>query len=247
MQYDALLADLERRTRALEAQERVLAERRAGWDRERRESQEKAYREAREVVSAVKREVNAVLEEAKRERSRASMKKLVAVEEQVEEKIREFDGETHLTMEQIREGDTVFVRTIGFDAVVVKADPKAKRVRLLAAGKELEVALSDIGVRKGKARQPGKATRTKAAEPEETMFQLHLIGLRVDDALTRLEPFLNHASLDAVGEVRIVHGKGTGALKRAIREYLGGHPLVESFRDGEPFEGGSGVTVVRIK
>lgn len=69
----------------------------------------------------------------------------------------------------------------------------------------------------------------------------------MEDALTKLEPFLNHASLDGIGEVRIVHGKGTGALMRGVRDYLAGHPLVASFRDGEPFEGGAGATVVKIK
>jgi len=136
--------------------------------------------------------------------------------------------------------------------VVQKVDVKTARIRVQAAGKELEVPVTDLGKRTGAAPQVAKKSRRKAAEGkeaerEETPLQLHLIGLRVEDALTKLEPFLNHASLDGIGEVRIVHGKGTGALMRGVREYLEGHPLVASFRDGEPFEGGAGATVVKIK
>ncbi|MCH8987816.1 MAG: Smr/MutS family protein, partial [Chloroflexi bacterium] len=54
------------------------------------------------------------------------------------------------------------------------------------------------------------------------------------------------AVLDGAGTVRIIHGKGTGALRRAIREYLGGHPLVMSAQDGEG-PGGDGVTVAELQ
>jgi DNA mismatch repair protein MutS2 len=250
--YEETLSDLERRVREVAEQEALLETRRAGWDRERRESLEKAYRTSKDIVAGVKRELNAILEEAKRERSRTSMKKLVVVEEQVETKLREFDSASGLSIDQVREGDTVFVRTIGFDAVVQKVDVKTGRIRVQAAGKELEVPVTDLGKRTGAAPQAAKKSRRKdaegkEAEREETPLQLHLIGLRVEDALTKLEPFLNHASLDGIGEVRIVHGKGTGALMRGVRDYLAGHPLVASFRDGEPFEGGAGVTVVRVR
>lgn len=246
MKYEETLAELERRGRILAGEEQRLEERRAGWERERRESLEKAFRESKDIVSGVKRELNAILEEARRERSRDSMKKLAAVEERVEERLREMVGEPSLAMDQVREGDTVFVRSIGFDGVVVKPDPRSGRVRLLAAGKELEVPVSDLAPRRGAAPKPSRKPRRKE-EREEVPHQLHLIGLRVDDALKKLEPFLNHASLDGIREVRIVHGKGTGALMRAVREHLEGHPLVESFREGEPFEGGTGATVVKIR
>jgi DNA mismatch repair protein MutS2 len=53
--------------------------------------------------------------------------------------------------------------------------------------------------------------------------------------------------LEGIGEVRIIHGKGTGALMRAVREYLADHPLVRDFRKGEPYEGGDGATVVELR
>jgi len=165
--YEETLSDLERRVREVAGQEALLETRRAGWDRERRESLEKAYRTSKDIVAGVKRELNAILEEAKRERSRTSMKKLVVVEAQVEAKLREFDPASGLSIDQVREGDAVFVRTIGFDAVVQKVDVKTGRIRVQAAGKELEVPVTDLGKRTGAAPQAAKKSRRKDAEGKE--------------------------------------------------------------------------------
>jgi DNA mismatch repair protein MutS2 len=66
--------------------------------------------------------------------------------------------------------------------------------------------------------------------------ELKLIGLRVDEALDLLEPFLDTASLGGMREVRIIHGMGTGRLRNAVREHLVRHPLVEEFRPGNEHE-----------
>jgi DNA mismatch repair protein MutS2 len=77
--------------------------------------------------------------------------------------------------------------------------------------------------------------------------ELKLLGQRVDEALAELESFLNRAALEGYGELRVVHGAGSGALRRAVREHLTDHPLVEEFRSGAPYEGGDGATVVRLR
>jgi DNA mismatch repair protein MutS2 len=71
--------------------------------------------------------------------------------------------------------------------------------------------------------------------------------LRVDEAMSKLEHFLNHACLAELREVTIVHGIGKGLLSRAVHEHVSEHPLVKSFRSGTIDEGGSGVTVVILK
>jgi DNA mismatch repair protein MutS2 len=70
--------------------------------------------------------------------------------------------------------------------------------------------------------------------------------LRVEEAIPRLEKYLNDAYLARLPPVRIIHGKGTGTLRRAVREHLEGHPLVASYRPGDQHEGGDGVTVVEL-
>ena len=110
----------------------------------------------------------------------------------------------------------------------------------------MEVTIAGLAPRTGKQAVARKAARP-AAEEAAVSRELNIIGLRVDDALPELERFLNQVSLEGIGEVRIIHGKGTGALMRAVREYLADHPLVRDFRKGEPYEGGDGATVVELR
>ena len=76
--------------------------------------------------------------------------------------------------------------------------------------------------------------------------ELNLHALTVDEALLKLDEFLNDAYVSGLYQVRIVHGKGTGTLRQAVRRRLSGHTLVESFRPGGYGEGGIGVTVVEL-
>ena len=76
--------------------------------------------------------------------------------------------------------------------------------------------------------------------------ELNLIGMRTADALRRLEEFLDQAYLTNRAEVRIVHGIGSGALKKAIHEYLSDSPYCAGFHQAEPHRGGAGATVVQL-
>jgi DNA mismatch repair protein MutS2 len=76
--------------------------------------------------------------------------------------------------------------------------------------------------------------------------ELHLRGLRVDAALYELERYLDRAALARHERVRIVHGKGTGAVRSAVHERLSDHPLVQSFRLADAEEGDSGATIVEL-
>jgi DNA mismatch repair protein MutS2 len=77
--------------------------------------------------------------------------------------------------------------------------------------------------------------------------EIMLLGRTVEETRDLVEKYLDDAFLAGRRSVRLVHGKGTGALRKAIHELLDAHPLVESFRLGEPYEGGSGATVVLLR
>ncbi|AAR33878.1 endonuclease MutS2 [Geobacter sulfurreducens] len=247
--HEEALAEAERLRRDAEEKARIARERLAEAETRRREATEKALQEAKEIVRAARRDVNAIIEEARREKSREARKKIDEAEAAVEAKLQEFHPEETLSLDAVREGDTVFVKAIGHDGTVTAVDRRTGRLRVRAGAMELEVAATDVSPRRGKATEAKIRTGSgrRPAPDAETPREINLIGLRVDDALARLEPFLNHASLEGYGELRIVHGKGTGALMRAVREYLDGHPLVREFRPGEPFEGGEGATVVTLR
>jgi DNA mismatch repair protein MutS2 len=94
------------------------------------------------------------------------------------------------------------------------------------------------------SRRDARVTLPDKAAPNA---ELHLIGRTTDEARDLVEQYLDDAFLAGLGRVRLVHGKGTGALRKAVRDLLAGHPLVDSFRDGEPSEGGTGATVAALK
>src|SRR5208282_5920008 len=76
--------------------------------------------------------------------------------------------------------------------------------------------------------------------------ELNLIGLRTSEALRKLEGFLDQAFLTNQHEVRIVHGIGSGALRKAVQEYLGTSAYCSSFRQADPHHGGAGATIVEM-
>ena len=81
----------------------------------------------------------------------------------------------------------------------------------------------------------------------ETAAELNLIGHRVDEALDESDKFLDRALLEGKQAVRIIHGFGTGALRKAVREHLRKHPAVKSWRPGNENEGGDGATVAVLE
>jgi len=76
--------------------------------------------------------------------------------------------------------------------------------------------------------------------------ELDLRGMTVDEALPLVEQRLDEAARAGVAELRIIHGKGTGALRRAVEDVLGGHPLIAEHRPGAASEGGGGATVATL-
>ena len=76
--------------------------------------------------------------------------------------------------------------------------------------------------------------------------ELHLRRLTVDEALLKLDKYLNDAFVAGLYQVTVIHGKGTGTLRQVVREQLAKHPLVKSYRPGEYGEGGAGVTIVKL-
>jgi DNA mismatch repair protein MutS2 len=97
------------------------------------------------------------------------------------------------------------------------------------------------------AARAGRPGATRVPEKTGVASELHLIGRTTDEARDLVERYLDDAFVAGLPTVRLVHGKGTGALRKTVRGLLQVHPLVESFREGEPAEGGAGATVAALK
>lgn len=265
-EFTSLLAELHRKReelgesrRQLDLQQeqlrmtqRELDARAAGMEQARREVREKAWGEARELISASRRRMNELLDEYKRERRSELIDKIRQQEQQITVQLKpeKGDGEERQVLKDITAGAAVYVSSIGHDGVVLSFDARSGKARVQAGRMELEVPIASLYVPspKGSAKGQSPSRETwKIAPDEQADRELKLIGLRVDEALDLLEPFLDHAALAGLREVRVIHGLGTGRLRDAVREFLARHPLVDSFRGGEPHEGRDGATVVILR
>jgi DNA mismatch repair protein MutS2 len=146
-------------------------------------------------------------------------------------------------------GDRVVLGPLGLEGVVVNVHDREAEVDV--RGKRFRAHTNELRLLGG-----APATRAPAAvrvnvqlQPREgvSSSELLLVGNTVDQALDRLEKFLDETLLSEQRAVRLIHGFGTGRLKEAVVDYLHKHPLVANVRSASPQEGGGGVTIAELK
>ena len=208
---------------------------------------EEAYLDMREMIVSAKREIRDIVAEGKKGGGREALKKLEKKRVHVAGKLIELADRESVVISEVKAGDTVFVRSIGYDAKVVHIDEKRGRLRVESGGITVEVSLDDITSKSGRNPKPIRAKSIPAVMEQEIPSSIKLLGLRVEEALKRVEDYIDAASASGAREVKIIHGVGSGAIMKAVREYLNECPQVESFRRGEQAEGGEGVTIVVMK
>jgi DNA mismatch repair protein MutS2 len=146
-------------------------------------------------------------------------------------------------------GDRVLVGSFGLEGVVqalhdreAEVDVRGKRLR--ARVDELRVVTPAATVNA----QPARVRVNVELQPREgSLSELNVIGAHVEEALARTEKFLDEALLGELKSVRIIHGYGTGQLRRSIAEFLRAHPFVSNFATAPDNQGGGGVTVIELK
>jgi len=145
-------------------------------------------------------------------------------------------------------GDRVVVAGLGLEAVVTALHDGT--AELDVRGKRMRASLRDLKVISGGAASAAAASVKVHVDlqPRETSTtDLNVIGCTVDEAISRAERFLDELLLTDHRTVRLIHGYGTGQLKRALAGFLQQHPLVARFDQAPPEQGGGGVTVVELK
>jgi len=115
-------------------------------------------------------------------------------------------------------------------------------------GKRLRAAVRDLRVIGGGASASAKVKVNIDLQPRAgSLTEINVIGCTVDEAVSRLEKFLDESTVTDQQVLRIIHGHGTGQLRRAVAEFLKEHPLVARFEAAKMEQGGGGVTVVELK
>jgi len=122
-----------------------------------------------------------------------------------------------------------------------------KQAELDMNGKRLRARVADLRVIGGPAPKASVRVNIDLQPREGSLSELNVIGCTVDEALTRAGRFLDETMLTDQRSVRVVHGFGTGQLRRAIAGFLKHHPLVAHFEEAPSNQGGGGVTVVELK
>jgi DNA mismatch repair protein MutS2 len=153
--------------------------------------------------------------------------------------------------EQLHPGQRVLVSSLGKEGVVRSFDLQGAEVSVglvtvrLTAEEVAQGALMPLALQAHKPR-PATFAVTAGQENQEFRMELNLLGKRVDEALPQVDKWLDEAVMVGLARLRIVHGKGTGALRKAVAELLKGHPHVRDHGPAPLEEGGVGVTVVEL-
>jgi DNA mismatch repair protein MutS2 len=146
-------------------------------------------------------------------------------------------------------GDRVQVGALGLEGVVQALHDREAEVDV--RGKRLRARIDELRVLVRATARPAAPPQVRVnvdLQPREgPLTELNVIGCNVDEAVSRAEKFLDEALLSELHSVRVIHGYGTGQLRRAIAAFLERHPSVTHFAPAPPEQGGGGVTVVELK
>lgn len=182
-----------------------------------------------------------------------------AVREHLRENSEKFDpvekkrDENYVLPRKLKKGDEVIIMTLGSSATLLEDPDKSGNVRVQAGILQTRVKIKDLKLKEdeGITVQSGEKkmkTSTYTVSRSSTFRdEIDLRGMTGDEAWLAVDKYFDEATLAGFKKVRLIHGKGTGALKAALWKFLKGDRRISSFRIGQFGEGDGGVTIVELK
>lgn len=212
----------------------------------------KAVEEAKNIVD----NANAVIERSIKEiKERAADKNSIS---SVREDVRKTRQEIQLQQAELQSestepesgllevGNTVKLSGGLETGEIASVSPDKKSAVVLFGNLKMKVATKDLVKGKKNPREPGIPRQADIEKPIEGLRDLDLRGMSGEEAIALVDKFIDTAILAGLHRIDVIHGKGTGALRKKITNFLSTHPRVKSFRLGEWNEGGTGATVVEL-
>lgn len=255
---------LEKARTKLEKQNLELEKRLEKIEDERRETLAKARAEGELEVAVLKSNIDSLKSQLKKAKQPLDVlknieEKVEAIEEKNKEPIErhksQVAGQLSIVNRQssIQLGERVTVSTLNAEGVVTAigesdAEVQIGTIRVRARLSELVKIGSNVESQKSqvKSQKPSDLRPATFDSKKSPGMEVDLRGLMSEDALDKMEKYLEQAYLSGLPFVRIIHGKGTGKLRQAVRDALRGHSYVKSFEEGGHTEGGEGVTVAKL-
>lgn len=231
------------RSATLNAEEAKTKKLEARLERELAAFQSKKDELLKEEVDAALRQLDALVKETLQTGGKAH--EIIAKKSEVEAQFKNEQSENVISDETIELGDYVHVKTLDIAGKVTKIKDDVITVTL-ESGKHLRVSLHQLTktTKKSKGKKTPVVMTELQAQDMNVKPEINLIGMRVEEALNELAIYLDKALFKHYPKVTIIHGFGSGALRRAIHAYLQTLPYVKSFALGGEFDGRGGATVV---
>lgn len=224
------------------------------WQRMKEERTARAEEEARRIVGRAEREVEAVMRELRKmmqeDRERLKEHRLADLKRRLDEtrpavRFGRPAAGNGTPGGAVTAGDEVEVASFQQKGTVLEVHGDQALVQI--GSMKIRMPVAQLSKRSGGA---PKVIPSPVAVRKETAgvgLELDLRGMTVEEALPEIDKYLDRAVLAGLRQVHLIHGKGTGALRSGVQEFLRTHPHVRAYRNGGPGEGGLGVTVVELK
>ena len=155
-----------------------------------------------------------------------------------------------ISKEQIKPGLTVFVTNLNSNGVILSNISKNNTVQVQVGAMKMNVDIKFLQETKASSKQKNLSyvsTNKSTSKSQSVSPELNILGLTVGEAIPIIDKYLDDCFIAKLSPVRIVHGKGTGALRNGVHKFLKSNKLVDSFRLGTFGEGEMGVTIVNLK
>ncbi len=241
--------------REVEQLRNELEREREKFDRERDRLLQQARDQAEQAVAEAKKEADRIIAElremAKQEHASIKEHKLIEARRDLEDAIPEYNrdtdgGQDASAQEPIHPGDEVKVLSLGQKGHVIEE---------LGNGEWLvQIGIIKTSVKRGDLKRLNPSQKTEAVQVsrirssrQDVKMELDIRGQKVEEALPSLDKYLDDALLAGLHQVSVIHGKGTGQLRKGVHEFLRRHRHVKSFRLGGQGEGGLGATIVELR
>ena len=268
--FEAVISEAESARRAAEADRREAqelkweAERLKGelersikkLDDEKQKLREKAREEARASVRETRQEMEALIAELRKQKN-LDAKTLERSIQDARDQMRASEERLHDGVESalradappksVKQGDRVLLVKLNQEATVLKDSDGKQEVQVQSGVVKMMVKLMDIRLMEPQKKKTAAGARIQLAADRGESLRLDIRGQLVDDAVIEVDRFIDNNLISGVSEFTIVHGKGTGALRSGIQNFLRTHPKVKSYRTGAYGEGDAGVTIVTLR